>query len=370
MNASLVERAGGDRTILQYFSGRAAELDRLRSAFASGSRMVNVVGEFGSGKTALAMVFSELAKDLFPGGTLRYDSGSPQEILSKLLESEARIIGPSKLLIVDETSRLSDSEVATLRGLLELAPSVRLLAVGREPILRGASSSMAIRLGALSQSEIRDVIAKRFRGLSRDDYERVYHELAAKSQSGDPALGERPGGTPTIREILKHLSDLVYSGIRVESGEAIQEVPEKLAVTVCEINEELLARLRQNLSDVYSLPPRKFEELVAELLYRQKWEVELTPESDDGGFDIYAVRTEGLGRVLFLVECKKWTPPNHVGVKVVRSLYGVVEEMKATAGTVVTTSYFTKRAKEFEERLEFRLHLQDFDALAIWLKAT
>jgi restriction system protein len=370
MRPSMAETAGRDQSIFQYFAGRAAELDRLRSAFSSGSPMVNVVGEFGTGKTALAMVFSELSKDLFPGGTLRYDPGSPPGILSKFLDSEARIVGPFKLLIVDETSLLSDREVASLRGIVEVAPSVRVLAVGREPILRGVTDSIAIRLGALSQADIHDLIGKRFRGLSQDDCERVYHELIANSHSGTASLEGTSEGAPTIRQILKRLYDFVHSGIRDESGEATQEVPQELAVTVCEINEELLARLRLNPADVYSLSPRKFEELVAELLHRQKWEVELTPESNDGGFDIYAVRTAELGKVLFLVECKKWTPPNHVGVKVVRSLYGVVEEKRATAGTVVTTSFFTKRAKEFEERLEFRLHLQDFNALSNWLKGT
>ena len=366
----MAEQLVSDQTIFQYFSGRAAELDRLRSAFSSGSRMVNVVGEFGSGKTALAMVFSERSKDLFPGGTLRYDPGGSPEALLKVFGSEALIAGPSQLLIVDETSRLSDIEMETLNGLVERSPSIHVLALGRAPIRTRAVNSVAIHLGTLSESELHEVIVKRFRGLSGNDYERIHHELRAKLTRLAPALSEFPGDDLTVRQWLRYLHDLVYSGIRDETGKSIQEVPNELLVTVRDINEELLARLRQNPSDVYSLSPRKFEELVAELLHRQKWDVELTPESDDGGFDIYAVRTGELGKVLFLVECKKWTPPNHVGVKVVRSLYGVVEEMKATAGTIVTTSYFTKRAKEFEERLEFKLHLQDFNNLASWLKAT
>jgi len=47
--------------------------------------------------------------------------------------------------------------------------------------------------------------------------------------------------------------------------------------------------LAQQPSEIYSLPPRKFEELIAELLARAGLEVEVTPSTRDGGRDILAL---------------------------------------------------------------------------------
>ena len=112
---------------------------------------------------------------------------------------------------------------------------------------------------------------------------------------------------------------------------------------------------------------RKFEELVAELLSRKGFKVELTPPSKDGGFDMYAAKSDTLGRFLFLVECKRYSQTNKVGVNIVRALHGVVQDKKANAGVVVTTSFFTAGAKEFQDRHKFQLHLHDYLELRRWL---
>jgi restriction system protein len=113
--------------------------------------------------------------------------------------------------------------------------------------------------------------------------------------------------------------------------------------------------------------PRKFEEVVAELLSRQGYEVQLTPSSRDGGFDIYAAKKEGLGQFLYLVECKRLVPPRKVGVGVVRSLYGTVQSRRATAGVVVTTSHFTSDAQDYRRSLRYQIQLHDFVTLRRWL---
>ena len=113
--------------------------------------------------------------------------------------------------------------------------------------------------------------------------------------------------------------------------------------------------------------PAKFEEFVAEILARQGYEVELTPASDDGGFDVYAAKNDGFGSFLYLVECKRYTQPNKVGVQVIRSLHGVVQKEKATAGIIATTSYFTKRAEEFQQDVRHQMQLADYVRLQEWL---
>ncbi|MBL8170632.1 MAG: restriction endonuclease [Acidobacteria bacterium] len=115
------------------------------------------------------------------------------------------------------------------------------------------------------------------------------------------------------------------------------------------------------------LPPRKFEEIVAEILDKQGYEVELTPTVGDGGFDIYAAKKEGIGKFLYLVECKRYVPPNKVGVEIVRSLYGVVQTKKATAGAIVTTSFFTSGAEAFQRESQYQMSLHDYIALQKWI---
>lgn len=120
---------------------------------------------------------------------------------------------------------------------------------------------------------------------------------------------------------------------------------------------------------LYSLPPRKFEELIASVFHRNGFDVELTPETRDGGIDIIAVKRNDLcGGSFNLIECKRYLPHNTVGIGVVQRLYGVVEQHRATKGIIVTTSSFTKDAKEVAELSKHRLVLNDYSNLASWLK--
>lgn len=70
---------------------------------------------------------------------------------------------------------------------------------------------------------------------------------------------------------------------------------------------------------------------------------------------------------MFLVECKKYDISNPVGVAVVRELYGVVEAERATGGLLVTTSTFTKGAKEFQKNNRYKMTLADYINLTSWL---
>jgi hypothetical protein len=115
--------------------------------------------------------------------------------------------------------------------------------------------------------------------------------------------------------------------------------------------------------------PRLFEELVAELLSRDGLQVELTPTTRDGGRDILAYLPRKFGNLLCYVECKRYAADKPVSVQIVRQLYGVVEEKKASAGLIVTTSRFTGPARDFEERISNRMSLRDFQSLAEWVRS-
>ena len=133
---------------------------------------------------------------------------------------------------------------------------------------------------------------------------------------------------------------------------------------------ELLSELVRNPRNLFTMHPRKFEELVAELLAREGFTVTLTPETRDGGRDILASNCNHLGEHLYLVECKRHAPNRPINVSLVRTLYGVVEAERANAGLLVTTSYFTKDAIKFRETIRHRMALKDYKELVTWLHNT
>jgi hypothetical protein len=142
----------------------------------------------------------------------------------------------------------------------------------------------------------------------------------------------------------------------------------QIAIVSHEAWTELITRLSANPKLLHQLPPRKFVELIAELLSRDGLEVHLTPETRDGGRDVLVFHQTPVGRLLYLVECKRHLPNRPVGIAIVQRLYGVVSQERATAGLVVTTSYFSKEALTFAETVRHQLGLRDYEALKEWLR--
>jgi len=132
--------------------------------------------------------------------------------------------------------------------------------------------------------------------------------------------------------------------------------------------DEIIRCLAKQPNDLYSLDPRKFEELIAELLCRDGLRVQLTPATRDGGRDILAFLDTSIGSHLHLVECKRFAPHRPITVELVRNLYGVVEAERATSGLLVTTSHFTRDALSFRQIVRHRLTLRDCEDLKEWLR--
>ena len=64
----------------------------------------------------------------------------------------------------------------------------------------------------------------------------------------------------------------------------------RIITDVREISDALLRQVSENPLLLYEMPPRRFEELVAELLERAGYTVTLTPQTRDGGKDMHAAR--------------------------------------------------------------------------------
>lgn len=98
------------------------------------------------------------------------------------------------------------------------------------------------------------------------------------------------------------------------------------------------------IEHLMEIPPRSFECVIEQLYKEMGFDTELTPEKGDGGRDIIAEKKEAGKREKILIECKRYRKP--VGVKIARELLGVISSEKVNKGVIVTSSSFTRGAKE------------------------
>lgn len=130
------------------------------------------------------------------------------------------------------------------------------------------------------------------------------------------------------------------------------------------VNREFMKWLAQHPDCMRDLPSRKFEEAIAAILEDLGHTVEITPQTRDGGYDIFACMRTSLGDILTIVECKRWLPPKKVGLEVVeRFLYTIRERTCANRGVIATTTRFSLDAKKTANLYPYQLRLADFARL-------
>ncbi len=156
--------------------------------------------------------------------------------------------------------------------------------------------------------------------------------------------------------------------IELETIDLVRTEPRSF-VTAARLPLDVLSRILRNPSEVRSISPRQFEEFIADLLSRLGFEdVQLTPRSRDGGKDIVASHTVAGIPLIIYFECKQYANKNKVGLETMRSLLGTVasDSHQANKGVLVTTSTFTRGAKEFM-MANARVDGKDYDGLLGWV---
>ena len=172
---------------------------------------------------------------------------------------------------------------------------------------------------------------------------------------------------------------------KIKSLRVLQSIdePSPLLVQALDtLTTELIAYLKRQPQRLYELDPHTFEEIVAEVLASFGWQVDLTPKSKDGGYDIFALSPNGKAGVetTWLIECKRWAKDRPVGIDVVRALYGANAAMNHPAGMLMlaTTSNFTRGSKELQsthfdrsstrvKASSYPLALKDYEGILDWL---
>ena len=86
-------------------------------------------------------------------------------------------------------------------------------------------------------------------------------------------------------------------------------------------------------------------------------------KSGDEGID-GIVNEDPLGLDIVYIQAKRYKPDNVIGREKIQQFSGALVGQSATKGVFVTTSYFTKGAKEYAERVPQRIVLIDGEELA------
>lgn len=310
------------------FVGRKADLHRIDLLVGRKEKLISIIGPPGIGKTSLARKYFE---QVDPNSYekrwigLRRDSGIGTGDVAEGLFGSLRSAQPL-LLFLDGIDEVPDAEARhALAAALKTQNLSSIILTSRFSLL-----PLTQQFGRMSEFELDPIRASEFLDWV-DEKRGVIYDLTA------------------------------------ESGVTESKIIQVAAPGIITLNDSIIRGLQRCPLDVFTLDPFKLEEIVADLLHDQGCEVEVTPRSGDGGADILAKMDSPIGRLLTLVDVKRYKEENPVGVGLVRQLNGAIDDWRASHGMLVTTSRFTRGAQEFRERHEYRISLKGYGDLTAWI---
>lgn len=137
---------------------------------------------------------------------------------------------------------------------------------------------------------------------------------------------------------------------------------------IAPVSESLIELVNRDPVAMHRITPRQFEELVASLMERMGFVVELTGCTRDGGYDILAIKRDLAGfSTSWLVECKRYAPERKVGLAVVRSLWTLRASEQRGGCLVATTSSFSADVLSYQKS-RYDLNLADNSRIIEWCR--
>lgn len=131
--------------------------------------------------------------------------------------------------------------------------------------------------------------------------------------------------------------------------------------------KSVIEQIHRDQAEMYRLTPGLFEEVIAELLKKKNFEVQLTKKTRDGGYDIIAIQDLGGFRNKYLVECKRNSKDRPVGINIVRSFMDVITTNNVNKGIICTTSYFSPECYKRQNEAFYLLELKDKAHIIDWV---
>jgi len=345
------------------FVGREAELSALTHWLDTDDRKpILISGMGGMGKTALVTRF---VTERYTDDRIAWLSFYSEPDARTALDNFFRRIQEQapQVIVLDDIDHAALDVVAPFVSRVQRTfPSVPVMLTSRHAV--DVIDAKSLALNSLSDeaavSLLRDRLGESAAPQLRELAQTLGNHPLALAIVSELAK-DRPIG-PLIEELRERLYELDRDV--TEPPKSIIEVAKPKIIVA---TDALVERLKKQPADVYDLPPRQFEELIASLLDDMGWEVHLTQQTRDGGRDILAYLNTDVARLLFLVEAKRYNPKRPVGVELVRTLYGTLCHEQANSAMLVTSSYFTPDAKEFQKQHVYQISLKDYQDVVNWI---
>lgn len=348
------------------FLGRGREIEWLLNRYQDRGAATVITGIAGVGKTALLRMFFGLVKTSIPPIVWSAFGGvsDARSYIFERIDDLYRHANVPEIVAIDDAEVFGDWDLNEISSRILNLKRVRMLIfVSRQ--LPSSTNAEILHLQPLSASDTFELIRSLLGNAISESEITEFVNAAGGIPFAIKLLANQVLGKKS-HEVRQILNGLIYSlKHRVIGSERriIAEVRPKIIMT----NDFLIERLRQQPQSIYQLPSRKFEELIAELLTDLGYEVELTPATRDGGKDILAYLTTPHGRLLCLVEAKRYRKDRTVGVELVRELYGTLTDAEANSAMLVTTSSFSPDAHSFQKRHRYRIALRDYGNVVDWI---
>lgn len=349
------------------FFGREQELHTLANSAQRRGSIIAINGMGGVGKTALVKAFFERNSDRYSARFLRSTSPPTESFnsFSKQIDELYASRDFVDYVALDDADGLLPEQIAQVRSRLFNIKRTKSVFLISRTILQFPEAEQ-LHLAPLHKPEMFEVLKR----------------ITQENGLDETALGELvylvnglPGNLASIRNMLAHRSleetlKLLQGQIHEPNRAFILPEPRLIEVArsqIIDTNQLLIDELKRHPQAIFEISPRRFEELLAELLCNKGYEVELTPQSSDGGRDLLAFLDTPHGRMLCLVEAKRYRRDRPIGVELIRQLFGTLVDEGANSAMMVTTSSFTSGAEAFSRKHQYKLALREYADVFSWI---
>lgn len=180
--------------------------------------------------------------------------------------------------------------------------------------------------------------------------------------------GTEPQG-PGLPHVHEYLLSLKPDESVVISGTDHDRLVQQAELVITSPSIRLVLNLQAQRLLIEDISWREFEELVAELLRADGYQVHLTKKTRDGGVDIIAEKNvPKIGAILSVWQAKKLKEGNRVGLRTIRELADTRNQLKASKGVIVTSTFLSGDAIKRIQADKYVLEAVQKNDLLAWIR--
>ena len=269
-----------------------------------------------------------------------------------------------------------------------MLPLLKLVSDGQAHQYRNLIESLAVQF-EVSDAERKELLASGNQSIfdNRVGWAKTYLKKAGLIESpkratfiitelGRQALVNSPDRIDTkyLRQFPAFLDFLKSSRLNNDNGVVEAALIDNYEQTPEELLDKIYQQIRKSLASelltkIIDLSPTFFERLVVELLVKMGYGGSINDagkamgKSGDEGID-GTIKEDKLGLDIIYIQAKRWKPGNVVGRPELQKFVGALAGQGAKKGIFITTSNFTKDAREYIPRNETKIVLIDGEQLA------